>query len=104
MQSSSRMSTTWTVAPRSLAIINQGVKLASWSRRVRTISSPGARRWARERESAKASEVMFWPKTISAPPLALSRSAIASWASATMASLSWLVTKTPSWLALQRER
>ncbi len=74
--------------------------LASWSRWVTTISSPGASVRASARLTPKVSVVMFAPKTISAGDAAPSRSAIARCASASMASLRRLVANAPPRLAL----
>jgi hypothetical protein len=80
------------VTPRSAAAISQGETLASWSRRVMMISSPGCQVRARARLKLKVRLVMFWPKAISSGR-ALSRSATACRAWATMSSAWRLVAK-----------
>ena len=101
VQSSSRIPTQRTSAPVSSATDNHGAMLASWSRTVKTISSPRESCRPIDLDSAKASVVVFGPKTISpgAPPR---RSAAACLPSAMTRSVSRLVSKAPPVLAFDR--
>ena len=78
VQSSGSMPTQRTTRSRSRAIASHGATLASWSMRVRTISSPGARLAPIARLSANVIVVMFGPKAISSGSVAPSRSATAA--------------------------
>ena len=88
-----------TVAPARSAAITHGRTLASWSRRVQTISSPG--RLARPSRAKRiVSAVMLGPKTTprgSAPSSAPTSRARA----ATTASVACAAAKAPPWLALR---
>src|ERR1035441_6600007 len=75
-----------------------GEKLASWSSRVSTISSPGPSSRPIARLIAKVSDVIFAPKTISSASQ-FRKSPIAARASATMRSvvrLGWLPASSPA--------
>ena len=93
------MSTVRTVSPRSAAALRHGPTFASWSRLVTTISSPGAREAVIDRAMCIVSVVMLAPNLISDGSAALSRSAMASWASWRTASLRCEVRNGPSWFA-----
>ncbi len=88
------MSTKRTVTPRSWSA-SQGETLASCSRRVTTISSPGFISRPIARLKAKVSVVMLGPKTISSGEAALRKSAVAWRTSAISASERRLVAKVP---------
>ncbi len=88
------------VTPASAAAAIQGPRLASWSRREITTSSPGRSTRTIERERANVREVMFWPNLTSAGEAAPRRSATAWCASRRIASLRTLVAKAPWAFAL----
>ena len=83
--------------------MTHGRTLASWSRRVQTISSPGAS--VRPTAPAKAivSAVMLKPKTISPGGAPSSAPALAR-ADATSSSVACAAAKAPPWLAPRPER
>ncbi len=83
--SAARIGARRTTSPWSAATSSQGDTLASWSRSVTTISSPGPRVRATACASRKFSVVMFAPKAISSGALPV-RSAAAARASAITAS------------------
>ena len=78
--------------------------MASWSRRVTTISSPGAKVAPMARLSANVMVVMLGPKLTSSASVAPSRSAVATRTSWTSSSVSRLAAKAPPWLALLESR
>ena len=96
VQSAGSKSSQRTVAPRSAAARSQGETFASWSRRVRTTSSPGFQSRERLRAIWNVSVVMFGPKAISSGRAAPRKSATADRASATTSSEARLVGKGPA--------
>ena len=94
------MSTWRTSRPRSAATARHGETLASWSRVVTTISSPGVSAAATERLIWKVSVDMLAPNFTSSAEAAPTKSAAARWAAAMRATVASLVANAPPSLAL----
>ena len=104
VQSSGSTPTQRTTRSRSRAIASHGATFASWSMRVRMISSPGARLAPIARLSANVIVVMFGPKAISSGSVAPTRSATADRVPAMSASVSALAANAPWVFELLRVR
>ena len=89
------------VTPRSLAASIHGATLASWSRPVTRISSPGPSPRQRIREACIVRVVMLAPKTISEPDAAPRNAAASDRASSRIRSLALEVTNGPPRLAFE---
>jgi hypothetical protein len=98
VHSGTLISTNRTVTPCSRKA-SQGETLASCSRRVTTISSPGRSSRPIARLTAKVSVVMLGPKTISSADAALRKAAAACRTCPIRASDRSLVTNAPPWFA-----
>jgi hypothetical protein len=100
---SARIGARRTVSPWSRATSSQGATLASWSRSVTTISSPGSRVRATACASRKLSVVMLAPKAISSGREPVKSAAVRR-ASAITACVSSEVAKAPPSLAADERR